>query len=104
MVLLSLFARIEELNHMDRLVQQFNALSPLAQREILLAAGNTTESLPWLQLVKTSFGQMDEWQKRAYLFAIRQLPRDERKFWIKAHRLGFSMLEALVAADSEANG
>jgi hypothetical protein len=101
LVLLSLFARVDSLNHLERLVQMYNGLSPFAKREILLAAGNTRKSLPWLQILKTAFGQMDEWQRRAYLYAVRQLPKDERKFWIKNQKPSLSRLEKLVATDSD---
>jgi hypothetical protein len=67
----------------------------------LIATGNTKAGVSWLQLLKNSFLQMEDWQRRAYLFAIRQLPKDERKFWIANNKKGFSILEDLIAAESK---
>ncbi len=74
----------------------------MSRREIILAAGNDKQSAPWLQSLRVDFQQMDSWQKRAFLFAVRQLPKDERKFWIGTQLLTFSLLEKCVANASKA--
>jgi hypothetical protein len=96
MVLLSLFSRIYPLNHFDKLVQSFDTYSDLGRREILLAARGTNQATPWLQTLKGSLGKMDPWQRRAYLFASIQLPKDERKHWLSSIKGYLDPLERAI--------
>lgn len=100
MVLLSLFARIAPLDHFDRLVQNFSTYQGAARREVLLAAAVNSSSAPWLTTVKGSFRQMDSWQRRAFLLAIRKLPKDERHFWVRGISAELSPLEKEIARES----
>lgn len=101
LVLLSLFARIAELDHFGKLVQSFGQRQASARREILLAAAATPGTSSWLQTLKGSMAQMDSWQRRAFLLASRQLPKDERKFWLGSLMTGLTVLEKEIALESK---
>lgn len=95
-VLLSLFGHIAELNHVEDLVKVYDDLGPASKRKVLLAAARSEASVPWIQTLKAGFGLMDPWQRRAFLFAARQLPKDERKFWFKQVQPTLSPLEKAI--------
>jgi hypothetical protein len=95
-VLLSLFGRITELNHLEDLIKDYDRMRSASKRKVLLAASTSPAAAPWLQTLKAGFGSMDAWQRRAFLYAARQLPRDERKFWFKQVQPTLSSLEKAV--------
>jgi len=96
-VLLSMFSRITPLNHFHLLAQSFDIYGDAARREVLLAAAITPASTPWVQSIKTNFGLMDPWQRRALIFAAQRLPKDERRFWLKNLKTSLSPLEAVIS-------
>jgi hypothetical protein len=96
LVLLSLFTRIIKLNHLEDLIKAYDGFRPSSKREVLLAASQSPNAATWLQTQKATFGSMDSWQRRAFLYAARQLPKDERRFWFKQVRPRLSPLERAV--------
>jgi hypothetical protein len=99
-IVLFLFSGITPLNHFSKLVQSFDASQSPARREILLAAATNPSAAPWLTPLKGSFAQMDSWQRRAFLLAVRTLPKDERKFWLKGISQRLDPLEKEIARES----
>lgn len=77
--ILSLFTRVQGLNHIKKLLQLFVGSDPYVKREIILAA-KTNRAVDWMRELKETYPSMDQWQKNAYLYAISDLPRDERKY------------------------
>ena len=86
LLILSLFSRNAEINHFDSLAAMYGGSDPYAKREILLA-GKMAGATDWLREFKEDFEGMDHWQKMAYLYSCKQLPRDERKFFIQRVKL-----------------
>ena len=82
MSIYSLFNRKIELNHLDKLLRNYKSVSPLLQREIIIAAYKNGAS-DWIRELKEQFSVMDIWTKRAFLIACSILPKEERKFFIK---------------------
>ena len=99
LVLLGLFGRIADLDHIDKLIGRFNSSGPSAQREIILAAAAAGADA-WLRTIKADFSRYDPWSRRALAYASRVFPKDERKFWIKELKPICSMMELAVLQDS----
>jgi hypothetical protein len=99
-VLLGLFARIADLDHIGKLTGRFPSSGPSARREIVLAA-HAAGADAWLRTLKTSFSGCDPWMRRALLFASRAFPEDERKFWLKQVKPLCSPLELEILEDSK---
>jgi hypothetical protein len=102
-VLLGLFARISDLDHIGKLTQRFSTSTSSAQREIVLAAGAANAD-SWLRTIKSNFSRYDPWLRRALVYAARTFPRDERKFWLNEIRALCDPLELEIAADSNKEG
>lgn len=79
--ILALFSNEPRLDHMSRLISKYSTSSTFMRREILLAAAESGQ-IDWLRELKETVPQMEPWAKRAYLYASRQLPTDERKFFL----------------------
>lgn len=82
MSILSLFGREPRFNHVGKLISRFDASSPFARREIVIAAASGGAS-DWLRELKETVGAMDMWTRRAYLWSAKKLPAEERKFFLK---------------------
>jgi len=100
MVILGLFGRIAELNHIAKLTGRYASSSASAQREIVLAAAAAGADA-WLRTLKVDFSRFDPWLRRAFAFAVRVLPPDERTFWIKEVKPLASPLELAILEDSK---
>lgn len=79
--ILSLFARNKHINHFSALAGKFQNSDPSARREILLAA-KENEAFDWIREHKESYGQMDPWQKMAFIYCASGFPVDERKYFL----------------------
>ena len=97
-VLLGLFGRIADLDHIAKLTQRFGTSSASAQREIVLAA-TVSNADSWLRTIKSNFSRYDPWLRRALVYSARILPKDERKFWLKEIKPLCDSLELEIAAD-----
>jgi hypothetical protein len=96
-VLLSLFGRISPLNHIDKLIQTFDMYGNLARRQIIVASREAQQATSWLQNLKAGYGNMDPWQRRAFLWASIRIPKDERKYWIQNAQPYLGPLEKAIA-------
>lgn len=67
----------------------------MCQRKILLAAA-TAKASAWLSAHKGAYKNADPWSKRAILFSLRVLPKDEKTFWLKSAVKRVSGLDALI--------
>lgn len=79
--ILSLFTRNKHINHFASLASRYQSSDPFARREILLAAYQN-DAFDWLREHKESYGQMDSWQKMAFIYGASGFPRDEKKYFI----------------------
>ena len=43
------------------------------------------KAFDWLREHKESFGNMDSWQKMAFIYCASALPKDEKKYFINRH-------------------
>ena len=55
-----------------------------ARREIMLSAYQN-KAFDWLREHKESFGNMDPWQKMAFIYCASALPKDEKKYFINRY-------------------
>jgi len=95
-VILSLFSRIKDLNHINRLTRLYETSSPMCQRKIALAAA-AAKAGAWLAGLKGSYKNADPWGRRAIIYSLRALPKDEKDFWLKSVRRRVTGLDKLVA-------
>jgi retron-type reverse transcriptase len=79
--ILSLFSRNAYIDHFNILASRFQASDPSVRREIFLAA-KKNGAVDWLREHKESFGNMDPWQRMAFLYCCADLPVDEKKYYI----------------------
>ena len=82
--LLNLFARNPKLNHINQLINRFERSAKEGQRKILLACANNSATSGWLLTLKESYQFYDQWTKYAFLIASKNLPREERDFFLKS--------------------
>lgn len=82
MSILSLFHRKTQLDHIPSLVRRYRSSSPFLRREIILAAAEASQP-DWLRELKEEVPSMDPWTKRSFFYAARQLPAEERKFFLR---------------------
>ena len=98
-VILGLFARIAQLNHIHVLTGRYNSSGPSAQREIVLAAAAAGAD-SWLRTLKSDFSRFDPWMRRALAYACRIFPEDECRFWVKEVKPISGPLEVAILQDS----
>jgi hypothetical protein len=94
-VVLSLFSRIKDLNHINSLTRVYGTSSTMCQRKIMLAAA-TAKAGAWLSTLKSSYKNADPWTRRAIIFSLRALPKDERTFWLKSVKKRVDGLDELI--------
>jgi hypothetical protein len=95
-VILSLFSRIKDLNHINSLTKLYPTSSPTCQRKIMLAAA-TARASAWLGTLKGTYKNAEPWNRRSIIYSLRVLPKDEKCFWLKSVKKRVSGLDALVA-------
>lgn len=94
-IILSLFSRIKDLNHVNSLTSLYSSSSPMCQRKIMLAAA-AANAKAWLSTLKGAYKNADPWSRRAVIFSLRVLPKDEKQFWLKSVKRRVSGLDELV--------
>jgi hypothetical protein len=94
-VILSLFSRIGDLNHVNSLTKLYAQSTAMCQRKILLAAAMAKASA-WLGTHKSAYKNADSWSRRAILFSLRALPKDEKTFWLRSVAKRVNGLDALI--------
>jgi hypothetical protein len=94
-VILSLFSRIRDLNHVNSLTKLYEESSAMCQRKIMLAAA-TAKASAWLSTHKGAYKNADPWKRRAIIFSMRALPKDEKTFWLKSVKKRVKGLDARV--------
>jgi hypothetical protein len=77
------------------LTELYAVSTPMCQRKIMLAAAMARASA-WLSNSKGAYKNADPWNKRAILFSLRVLPKDEKKFWLKSVAKRVDGLNALI--------
>ena len=95
-VLLNLFARVPDLDHVNRLTAMYGSRPPSVQREIVFVAGVMDQG-HWIKERKDEFGTSDQWLRRALISAAPSLPGDEAKYWINRIKRDISGIEKIVA-------
>jgi hypothetical protein len=95
-IVLSLFARVDGINQIDKVTSFYGKSTPMCRRKILLAAGEANASA-WLSSHKDLYKNADRWMRRAAIYSMRALPEDERKFWLKSVRKRVSGLDEAIA-------
>lgn len=94
-VILSLFGRIRDLNHINDLTKIYSNSSAMCQRKIVMAAA-TARSTSWLSTLKGDYKNADPWLRRAILYSLRVLPPDEKTFWLKSVKRRVDGLDKLI--------
>ncbi|MCK4398137.1 MAG: hypothetical protein KAV25_04025 [Methanophagales archaeon] len=96
LTIFSAFNRKPILNHYSSVLQRFNSVSPELKREIIFTALENGCS-DWLRELKESYRSFDPWNKRAFLIASSQLPKEERLFFLKNNVESGIVLEKLIS-------
>ena len=79
--LLNLFSKNKDLNHIIKLINMYQNVSPSLRRKIILTA-YINKSASWIRELKESYKTMDIWTQRSFIIAISCLPKDEKKFFL----------------------
>lgn len=85
-VILSLFSRLESLDHVPRLIEMFDSADAVAKRKIILALARRGNAA-WLRTLRGSLANFGDWERRAAYFGIALIPPDERKHWFQRRTL-----------------
>ena len=96
MALLNLFSKISDLNHVDDLLQRYDASSNIMKRKIIKAATKADAGY-WLRGKKEEIISADNWLRRALIIGASTFQKDERNFWLKQFKGGDNLLEKAVA-------
>jgi len=94
LLLLSLFTKNKHINHFASLARYYQSSESFIRREIILSA-KQNGAVDWLREQKESYIGMDAWQQMAFIFSIRNLPADERKFFIRRFSYPRSTMDVL---------
>jgi len=81
LLVLSLFTKIEHINHFARLHKMFQSSDAFVRREVILAA-RMNGALDWVRELKENYPSMDPWQQKAMLFVIAGLAKDEKNYFL----------------------
>ncbi|WP_138516521.1 RNA-directed DNA polymerase [Limnobacter alexandrii] len=95
LLIISSFTRNEHINHFDKLRAMFQSADAFIRREVILAA-RMNNAHDWVRELKEDFSSMDPWQRRAMLFAVTGLAKDERKFFLNRQVLQRPFEKALA--------
>jgi reverse transcriptase-like protein len=82
-IILNLFFNIKKLNHTSSLFRNYESFGSNAQRKIILIAADTDQAA-WLKSLKQKYSTMNIWLKRAFIYACKVLPEDERRHYLKS--------------------
>lgn len=96
-MLISVFAAVPSLNHFSTLVQRFDAVKPIVQREIVRAATNAVQK-GWLKSLK-GLEVQDAWVRRAVMMGAMTWSDDERIHWAKSHKSRYEFIDDVIASD-----
>lgn len=92
--ILSMFNRAVELDHTSKVLNRYSTSSQELRREIILTAAASGNS-DWLRERKEEFKSMAPWTRRAFLYAAKLLPTDERKYFLR-HAVTEDFLENII--------
>ncbi|WP_419190276.1 RNA-directed DNA polymerase [Saltatorellus ferox] len=81
------------------LAGRYETLSTAGKREVILLAGGTTIGC-WLTELKSDFGSMDPWIRRAFIASSPSMSGDEARFWSDSVKGHFDALENIVASEA----
>lgn len=97
-VLLHLFTKNPDLNHLETLLQSFDRSQPMVKRKIVLAAVKA-DTYHWIQERKGEINKYETWIRRALILGGSTLPKDEREYWMNRiiHHPTCTFLEKMVA-------
>lgn len=98
-VILSLFGRIDGIDHIEQLIRDYGTCGSGARRKIVLAAG-MARAADWLRTFKDEIVSLDPWLRRAVLHASATLPKDERDYWWRMVRRKATVLERAITSDA----
>lgn len=100
LVLINLFARLPELNHISQLTLLYDRSAPAIRREIVGAAAAAEERY-WIKERKQEFANADPWLRRAIIGGSRCLPGDEGRIWRQHIKPTLTKEEQFVVAWTE---
>jgi hypothetical protein len=95
LVLIDLFGRIPELDHINRITSLYPSASAPIRREIILAAGAARQG-HWIRERKDDFDNGDPWLRRAIIATSPVMPGDESEHWMKRIRNTLTGPEKIV--------
>lgn len=96
-MVLSIFATVSTLNHLPGLIERFDTMPPMGQREIVRAASHASQR-GWLRSLKGLPAQ-DPWVRRAITMAATTWSDDERVHWAKSQKGKYGFVDELLVGD-----
>ncbi|MEI6987591.1 MAG: hypothetical protein WCK65_15870, partial [Rhodospirillaceae bacterium] len=81
LLILSVFTKNRDINHFHVLARRYQSSDPCARREIILSA-RANSAIDWLREHKETFTNMDPWQRLAFIYSSKLIPKDEKKFFL----------------------
>ena len=81
MILVNLFSKNPDLNHIEKILEKFPRTTSMVQRKIILVATKANFD-HWLREKKYELDRYETWTKRAIIMGASIFPEDEKKFWL----------------------
>lgn len=94
-VLLNLFSRVPELDHINSVTAQYAGANAFVRREIVMASGAAQQG-HWIRERKDEFATGDQWLRRAILAAAISLPGDEARHWLRSVKRQLDAREKII--------
>ncbi|WP_054864773.1 hypothetical protein [Methanosarcina barkeri] len=98
MTLISLFSKISDLNHIDKLLSMYDKSSPTVRRKIVNAATKAHENY-WLFSRRDQLRESGTWLRRSIILGASTFTVDERNAWLAKiiKDSNYTFLEQIVA-------
>jgi hypothetical protein len=96
LVIIDLFSKITDLDHVDYLLQEYRNNQPIIQRKIVKAIAKAGKDY-WIREKREDYASADPWLRRAFIYGAIALPEDEKIFWLEKIKQGGDLLEKAIA-------
>lgn len=81
MILVNLFSKISNLNHIEKLISLYGRSNTMLERKILIAATKANNKY-WLKEKIEEINNVDPWKKRAIILGASTFSPDEKNYWL----------------------
>lgn len=96
LVIIDLFSKISDLDHIDYLIRDYDHSPPIIRRKIVKAVAKAGKDY-WIREKREDFATADRWLRRAFIYGATALPEDEKIFWLNKIKKQDDILEKVIA-------